>query len=160
MRTGIMIIVIIALSACSRNNDPSKWVLFSKDNSSKKYYTFDKMSKTDDNLVKIWVKTVFNKPKRIHDTDVPYAKNMYMINCTNKKLKINPGFNFSKDNDVVSKTIENPDDALSLNMDRFNKEIVFKPDTSAVDDYHPIRDNSPASHLYAEVCKEVNSADR
>jgi hypothetical protein len=151
---AILVPVLIILAGCSKNNKADKWVYFSTTKSNKLYYTRDKMSKSDEGLVKIWVKSVFNEVRHVEDKDISYTKNMYMIKCSEKRYKVNIGFNYTKDDEAASKTVAEQDNsAIPLIMDRSNKELVFNSSTTVQDAYLPIVSDSPADHLHSIVCK-------
>ena len=153
-RYSMALPLLIVLIACSKNNNPDKWILFASSKSDERFYTRDKMSTSDTKLVKIWVKTVFNDPKRIEDKDIVYAKNMYMIKCTENRYKVNVGFNFTKDNEAASKTvIKQEDSAMPMIIDKSNKEFVFNSTTTVQDEYQPIIADSPAGRLHSIVCQ-------
>jgi len=150
---GFVLIPLLLLSAsCSRNNNPDKWILFSKDKKASLYYTFDKKTKTDTNIVKIWVKTVY--PGVNHDDpNISYSKNMYMINCSRKTYKINTGFNYSAENEVISKTDVSQTEPALIILDRSNREAAIKPENITSDGYNPIAAESSAERLYSIVCR-------
>jgi hypothetical protein len=127
--------------------------LFSKEKKASLYYTFDKKTKTDTNIVKIWVKTVYPEANQ-DDPNISYSKNMYMINCSSKTYKINTGFNYSAENEVVSKTdASQADPALNIILDRSNREAAINPENIASDGYNPIAVESSAERLYSIVCR-------
>ncbi len=150
---SLMILLFFLLCSCSRNEKPDKWVFLSKDKDNAYFYTLDKMSKTDQHLAKIWVKTVFHETRHSDDGDVSYAKNMFMIKCIEKKYKMNVGFNYSPSNEAVSKTDAEQGEALPLVTGKSNREALSTTGTIQQDVYLPILPNSPADRLYGIVCR-------
>ncbi len=147
----LLLLTVLACS-CSRDERPDKWVFLSKDRDSSYYYTLDRMKrKTDQHLVKIWVKTVFHDTRHIGEDDVMYAKNMFMIKCDQRRYKMNIGFNYSPSNEAVSKTAMEQEVGIPLVIDKTNKEITAPPVTS--DPYLPITPDTPAARLYDIVCR-------
>ena len=146
--------LLFVIASCSRAEKPDKWVLLSADSHGKLYYTLEKMSKSEKNIAKVWVKTVFNEIKHVDEQDISYSKNLYMINCSDSRFKINIGFNFSADNKVLSKTSATQEDVMTDVLSRSSRETSAKPDTSANDEYLPIAAGSPAERLYGIVCKQ------
>ena len=149
-----LIATISLLCSCSPkiDNSSEKWVLFAKQNNDKLYYTKDKMSKTDNGIVKIWVKTVLGKQIVMDDKKVAYAKNMYMIDCKNKKYHMNIGYYFSESGDTLSKTTTEQTDVMPLLLDKSNKVYTFKAISTPVLEFSAITDSSPISKLLPVAC--------
>jgi len=144
--------VLLLLASCSRNDNPAKWILFSKDRNASLYYTFDRMSKTDGHIVKIWVKTVHANGIP-DDPNVSYSKNMYMINCPARTYAINPGFNYSSSGEIISKTDSSQTDQTLMPLDRPNREPASTPDNTGSGQFCPLVPDSAAGRLYPVVCR-------
>jgi len=147
-----IITLLFLIAACSHNNNPNKWILLSKSKNATLYYTLDRMSKTDTKIVKIWVKTVYSEVNR-DDSNVSYSKNMYMLNCGNKTFKINPGFNYSSSDEIVSKTDAQQPDLVATASDRSNREAAIKPESAESGGYIPVIPDSAAGRLYSVACR-------
>ncbi|NVN91742.1 MAG: hypothetical protein HXX11_14230 [Desulfuromonadales bacterium] len=148
----LVVLLFILVCSCSRDERPDKWVLLSKDKNNTYYYTLDRMTKTDQHLVKIWVKTVFHDMRHVGEDDIIYAKNMYMIKCDIKKYKMNVGFNYSPAHKAVSKTELDQEEGEMLVMGKPGKEAPIKTEETVQDLYHPLIPDSPADRLYGIVC--------
>lgn len=153
MKPVHILMLLLLLSACSRPERPNKWIMLSKDSHHTYYYTLDKMTKTEQHLVKIWVKTVFHELRHVGEDDVLYAKNMYMIKCDSKRYKMNVGFFYSATDEAVAKTEPEQDEGEALVLVTPNRETSPKNDSAVPDPYQPITPDSPADRLYGIVCR-------
>lgn len=149
-----LLAIITLLTACNPkfSSDPGKWIHFATDKGDKLYYTLDKMDKTDKGIVKIWVKTIFRKKQILDNKEAAYAKNMYMINCQANSYKMNVGFYFSAEDDVVSKTTSSQPDVVPQLFDRSSREFTFKPISTAKEEYFQIMPNTPVAALKIVAC--------
>lgn len=151
----ILLTLLLCLTACTQKiKSNAKWVQFAQDKSDKLFYTLEKMDKTDKGVIKIWVKTVYGKSLNIDSKEAVYAKNMYMINCAANTYKMNVGFYFSADDEIISKTTSTQPDVMPQILDKSSREFTFKPISTAHEEYFPILPKSPVDALKLIACSQ------
>jgi hypothetical protein len=153
---ALMFALLFGLTACNArfNSDPNKWVYFATEKNDKLFYTLDKIDKTDKGIIKIWVKTVFGTKLVVDNKEATYAKNMFMIDCTGNKYKMNVGYFFSATDEIVAKTTNEQPDVMPLILDKSNKEYTFKPISTVHEEYFPILPNSQVDKLRVVACTQ------
>jgi len=152
----VLLVLLFSLAACNSKfkSDAKKWVYFASENNDQLFYTLDKIDKTDKGIIKIWVKTVFGKKLVVDNKETTYAKNMFMIDCSGNKYKMNVGYFFSAEDEIVSKTTNEQQDVMPLILDKSNKEYTFKPISTAHEEYFPILPNSRIDKLRTVACSQ------
>lgn len=147
------LLMLVALTcSCSPGDRKTTWLPLTRDRDADYFYTMNKLSRTDEGVVKVWVKTVFTTPRRQKEEDVSYAKNMFMIRCGEKRYKINPGFYFGTDDGMISKTDQDQAQEMTFMMGRSRGEFMAAAQPSQ-DSYQPIPPGSPAEILSGIVCR-------